>query len=132
MAEGITKKIYGSELYVQSAGVRQELEIDGFVVAVCSEIGVELSRHRARSLEEMSDWGDDLSSFDLVVALSPAAQRMALDQTRYYALRVEYWPTLDPTGMGRSREEMLSFYRQTRDQIIERIRQRFGDPQATR
>ncbi|MCY4543418.1 MAG: low molecular weight phosphatase family protein [Rhodobacteraceae bacterium] len=128
MAEGITKKLYGSEIYVQSAGVRQELEIDGFVIAVCREIDVELSRHRARSLEEMSDWGDDLSSFDLVVALSPAAQRMALDQTRYYSLDVEYWPTLDPTGMGRTREEQLVFYRQTRDQIVARIENRFGAP----
>ena len=128
MAEGITKKLYGSEIYVQSAGVRLELEIDGFVIAVCREIDVELSRHRARSLEEMSDWGDDLSSFDLVVALSPSAQRMALDQTRYYSLVVEYWPTLDPTGMGRTRDEQLAFYRQTRDQIVARIRNRFGAP----
>ena len=126
MAEGIMKKFHGTEVYVQSAGVRHELEIDGFALAVCSEIGVELRRHQARSMEEMSDWGDDLSSFELVVALSPAAQRMALEYTRYFALDVVYWPILDPTGMGEHRGEKLVFYRQTRDQIVARIKEAFG------
>ena len=53
MAEGIMKKLYGRRAYVQSAGVRNDLEVDGFAVAVCDEIGVELSRHRTRSFEEM-------------------------------------------------------------------------------
>ncbi len=127
MAEGIMKKFHGQEVYVQSAGVRHELEIDGFAVAVCREIGVELRRHQARSMEEMSGWGDDLSGFELVVAMSPAAQRMALEYTRYFVLDVVYWPLLDPTGMGENRDEKLVFYRQTRDQIIARIREAF-DP----
>ena len=78
MAEGIMKKFYGTGCYAQSVGVRNDLEIDGFTVAVCQELGVELSRHRARSFDEMEDWGDDLSGFDLVIALSPASQRRAL------------------------------------------------------
>ncbi len=126
MAEGIMKKLYGQEIYVQSAGVRNDLEIDGFAIAVCAEIGVELSRHRVRSFDEMEEWGDDLSGFDLIVALSPASQRRALDLTRIHSLEVEYWPTLDPTGLGESREEKLAAYRQTRDQILARIRARFG------
>jgi len=63
------KKFYGTEVYVQSVGVKSDMEIDGFSVAVCQEIGVELTRHRSRSFEEMAQWGDDLSSFDLVIAL---------------------------------------------------------------
>ncbi|MEM9786528.1 MAG: low molecular weight phosphatase family protein, partial [Pseudomonadota bacterium] len=98
MAEGIMKKLYGTECYIQSVGVKNDLEIDGFAIAVCAEIGVELSRHRSRSFDEMEDWGDDLSSFDLVLALSPASQRRALDLTQFYHIDVEYWPILDPTG----------------------------------
>ncbi|MDA3888212.1 MAG: low molecular weight phosphatase family protein [Allgaiera sp.] len=128
MAEGLMKKYYGQRAYVQSAGVRNDMEIDGFSIAVCKEIGVELSRHRARSFEEMKQWGDDLSGFDLVVALSPASQRMALELTRYYHLDVEYWPILDPTGLGESREAKLAAYRQSRDQIRARIIARFGPP----
>ena len=127
MAEGLMKKLYGHETYVQSAGVYNDLEIDGFSVAVCQELGVELSRHRSRSFDEMQEWGDDLSGFDLIIALSPASQRRALDLTRYYHLDVEYWPIIDPTGLGTKRDEKLAMYRQARDQILGRMKERFGD-----
>ena len=126
MAEGIMKKLYGTGTYVQSVGVINDLEIDGFSIAVCDEIGVELSRHRARSFDEMERWGDDLSSFDLIVALSPASQRRALELTRLFHLTVEYWPILDPTGIGETREMKLVSYRQTRDQIKSKLREKWG------
>lgn len=126
MAEGLMKQRYGQAAYVQSAGVHNDLEIDGFAVAVCAELGVELARHRSRSFEEMQQWGDDLTGFDLIVALSPASQRMALELTRLYHLDVEYWPILDPTGLGHMREDKLAAYRQTRDQILARMADRFG------
>ena len=125
------KKFYGTGCYAQSVGVRNDLEIDGFTVAVCQELGVELSRHRARSFDEMEDWGDDLSGFDLVIALSPASQRRALELTRFFHLEVEYWPVLDPTGIGNSREAKLAAYRQTRAQIVARMLDRFGPPTET-
>ncbi|MEX5562227.1 low molecular weight phosphatase family protein [Pseudophaeobacter sp. 1A16562] len=128
MAEGIMKKFYGAGTYVQSVGVKNDMEIDGFCIAVCQEIGVELSRHRSRSFDEMEQWGDDLSSFDLVVALSPASQRRALELTRYFHLEVEYWPIMDPTGLGETREAKLDSYRQTRDQIIQHLKARWGEP----
>ena len=120
------KKLYGTQCYIQSVGVKNDLEIDGFSIAVCAEIGVELSRHRSRSFDEMEEWGDDLSSFDLVLALSPASQRRALDLTRFYHLDVEYWPILDPTGLGDNREARLALYRQARDQIRDRLIARWG------
>ena len=130
MAEGIMKKFYGTDVYVQSAGVKGDMEIDGFSIAVCREIGVELDRHRTRSFDEMQEWGDDLSSFDLVVALSPASQRKALDLTRLYHLDVVYWPILDPTGLGETREAKLNAYRQTRDQIVKHLTDRWGEERA--
>ena len=128
MAEGIMKKFYGMEVYVQSVGVKSDLEIDGFAISVCQEIEVELTRHRTRSFDEMEQWGDDLSSFDLVIALSPASQRRALDLTRIFHLDVEFWQILDPTGLGETREAKMASYRQTRDQIVERLKTRFGAP----
>ncbi len=128
MAEGIMKKFYGTGTYVQSAGVHNDLEIDGFCIAVCQEINVELSRHRSRSFDEMEQWGDDLSSFDLIIALSPASQRKALELTRFFHLDVEYWPIMDPTGLGEAREQKLHHYRQTRDQIIQHLTDRWGEP----
>jgi len=38
MAEGIMKKLYGTDTYVQSVGVINDLEIDGFSIAVCEEL----------------------------------------------------------------------------------------------
>ena len=128
MAEGMMKMFYGQSAYVQSAGVYNDMEIDGFSVAVCAELGIELERHRSRSFDEMQEWGDDLSGFDLVVALSPASQRRALELTRFFHLEVEYWPILDPTGLGEGREAKLVSYRQARDQIRDRMLARFGPP----
>ena len=125
MAEGIMKKLYGTGVYVQSAGVSNDLEIDGFAISVCEEIEVELSRHRSRSFDEMNKLGDDLSSFDLIVALSPASQRRALDLTRFFHLEVEYWPIMDPTGLAETRESNLGVYRQTRDQIFDQLKNRW-------
>ncbi|MEJ2020002.1 MAG: low molecular weight phosphatase family protein, partial [Maritimibacter sp.] len=72
MAEGMMKKFYGERTYVQSAGVKSEMEVDGFSVSVCEEIGVPLHMHKVRSFDEMREWGDEISSYDLIVALSPA------------------------------------------------------------
>jgi len=127
MAEGLLKQHVGHSVYVQSAGVKNDLEIDGFAIAVCQELGIELGRHRVRTMDEMIDWGDDLESYELIVALSPASQRRALEFTRFAALEVEYWPIIDPTGLGHTREDKLDAYRQARDQIMARIVHRFGE-----
>ncbi|MFK7941578.1 MAG: low molecular weight phosphatase family protein [Paracoccaceae bacterium] len=125
MAEGIMKKLHGNRVFVQSAGVFDDLDVDGFMISVAQEIGIDISRHRARSFETMKEWGDDLDAYDQVIALSPAAQRHALEHTRDFHVEVSYWPTLDPTGLGDKRDERLAAYRQTRDQLLARIEQAF-------
>jgi arsenate reductase len=128
MAEGMARKFYPRRIFVQSAGVRNELDIDGFSVAVCAEIDVHLERHKVRSFHDMEEWGDRIDAYDLIIALSPAAQRQALEYTRYHAIDVEYWPIVDPTGLGETRDAKLVAYRRARDQIRERIIKRFGAP----
>ena len=130
MAEGMMKHFYGTDCYVQSVGVKSELEVDGFTIAVMDEIGIDLSRHKVRSFDQLREWGDDLSAFDLVIALSPASQRQALELTRFFHLDVEYWHIMDPTGIGETREAKLAAYRQTREQIRSRMIDRFGPPNA--
>ena len=128
MAEAMMKKFYGQRAYVQSAGCKNDMEIDGFSIAVCAEIGLELARHRTRSFDEMQTLGEDLGQFDLVIALSPASQHAALDLTKTYHLEVEYWPIIDPTALGEGRDAKLAAYRQARDQIKARMIDRFGPP----
>ena len=62
------------------------------------EIGLEIGRHRPRRFEDLED-----NSFDLVITLSPEAQHKAMELTRTAATEVEYWPTLDPTGVRPAR-----------------------------
>jgi len=128
IAEALMKKLYGQRAYVQSAGVHNDLEIDGFAIATSAELGIELARHRSRSFDEMVQWGDDLGAFDLIVALSPASQRKALELTRHAHIDVEYWPIMDPTGLGETRDSKLAAYRQTREQIRQKMLDRFGPP----
>lgn len=122
------KKLYGQDVYVQSAGIRSDLDIDGFAIAVCSEIGVELDRHRTRSFEEMEKLGDQLSSFDMVVALTPASRTQAEALTRFDHLDLEYWPVFDPSGAqaGDGREARLDAYRKARDEIVTYLQDRWG------
>ena len=119
MAEAILKHLHGRRIYVDSCGVRPE-EIDPFAVHVMDEIGIDLSRHRTKSFDDLED-----SSFDLVLSLSPEAQHKAVDLTRHMACDVEYWPVFDPTAVEGSRETRLDAYREVRDHLMRRILQRF-------
>lgn len=123
MAEAIAKHYFGKSLYVQSAGVRKD-ELDPFAVAVLDEIGIDMSRHRPQTIDELDDW--EGLNFDLIVTLSPEAHHRALDLTRTLAADVEYWPTQDPTAVQGSREQMLDAYREVRDGLVRRIKERFA------
>ncbi len=122
MAEGLMKALYGTTAYVDSVGVRAG-EPDGFVVAVMQELGIDISRHKAKTFDELHD-----GSFDLIIAMSPEAQHHAVEMTRTMACDVEFWNTLDPTIIEGSREDRLTAYRQVRDQIRKRLENRFGRP----
>jgi protein-tyrosine-phosphatase len=119
MAEALARHYYGKSVYVQSAGVRKS-DSDGFMVAVLDEIGIEASKHRPRTLDELEEW--EGLNFDLIVSLSPEAHHAALELTRSMAVEVEYWPTPDPTIAQGTREQVLDAYRDVRDGLSDRIR----------
>jgi protein-tyrosine-phosphatase len=121
MAEGLMKLIYGTRAYFDSCGLTPTGELDPFAVAVMEEIGADLSRHHAKSFDDL-----DPGAFDLVISLTPEAQHRAVELARHHAVDIEYWPTQDPTLASGSREAMLDAYRETRDGLAARIRARFG------
>jgi protein-tyrosine-phosphatase len=127
MAAGLLKQMFGTNVYVGSAGV-QKGELDPFAVAAMEEVGIDISRHKPMTFEEL----DELEglNFDLIVTLSPPAHHKALDLTRTVAADVEYWPMVDPTAAEGNREQRLNAYREVRDQLMERIRERFTRPQG--
>ena len=119
MAEAIARHYFGKSIYVQSAGVRKG-DKDDFMVAALDEIGIDASRHKPRTLEELEEW--EGLNFDLIVTLSPEAHHAALELTRTLSSEVEYWPTPDPTIVQGSREQRLDAYRNVRDGLSYRIR----------
>jgi protein-tyrosine-phosphatase len=123
MAAGLFAQLFGGTIYVGSAGVRKG-ELDPFAVAAMADVGIDIARHKPITFEELDEW--EGLNFDLIVTLAPEAHHRALELTRTSAVDVEYWPTVDPTDTEGSREQKLEAYRAVRDQLLNRIRERFA------
>src|ERR1700694_4960301 len=123
MAAALFRHLFGHTAYVGSAGVRTA-DLDPFAVAVMDEVGLDISKHRPMTFEELDDW--EGLNFDLIVTLSPEAHHKALELTRTLAADVEYWPTHDPAGAEGNREQKLEAYREVCDTLLLRIRKRFS------
>lgn len=121
MAEGLARRLYGRAAFIDSVGVRGK-EVDGFVFAALDEIGVDV-HHQPKTFDDI-----DPSSYDLIVTLSPEAHHRALEATRGTAAEVEYWPVFDPSAVEGSRDMRLDAYRRLRDQLLARLKVRFGAP----
>jgi protein-tyrosine-phosphatase len=123
MAAGLFQQLFGKSIYVGSAGV-QKGELDPFAVAAMEEIGIDISRHKPVTFEDVEDL--EGLNFDLIVTLSPRAHHKTMALSGSNTARVEYWPTVDPTAIEGNREQRLDAYRQVRDDLMARIRERFG------
>lgn len=122
MAEALAKRLYGHRVFIDSVGVRAS-EVDGFAVTALDEIDIDVHRHHAKTFDDV-----DAASFELIITLSPEAHHSALEFTRGTATEVEYWPMPDPSAVEGSRETRLDAYRHTRDQMLARLKARFGIP----
>jgi protein-tyrosine-phosphatase len=121
MAEALFKRRFGTKVYVDSCGLRPGAQVDPMTVFALDELGWDLAKHRPKSFEALED-----DSFDLVITLSPEAHHRALEHTRALATEVEYWPTFDPSLAEGSREQRMDAYRDVRDALDRRIRDRFA------
>jgi|SRR5580658_10973016 protein-tyrosine-phosphatase len=123
MAEGLMKLMFGAQVYVDSCGLKldEEETPDPFAVAVMDELGADLSHHRSKTFDAL-----DEAAFDVVISLTPEAQHRAVELARHHAVDLEYWPTHDPTLTMGSREAVMAAYREARDALAARIRERFG------
>ena len=127
MAAALFRHMFGRTTYVGSAGVRRG-ELDPFAVAAMDEIGLDIAKHRPMTFEDLEDW--EGLNFDLIVTLAPEAHHKAIELTRTVAADVEYWPTPDPTIQEGNREQRLDAYREVRDQLMRRIKERFATAPA--
>jgi protein-tyrosine-phosphatase len=120
IAESIAKHFYGNRIFFDSAGVRTE-DVNGYAIAVMEEIGIDIRDHSTKTIGDLND-----SSFDLIITMTPEAQHQAIELTRTLAVDIEYWPTYDPTVVRGNRDEILDGFRKTRDDLLAKIKNRFG------
>ena len=120
MAAALMHHLVGHRIYVASAGIRAG-DPDAFVGLIMDEIGLDLTRHRPHSLDDLAD-----SGFDLAITLSPEADVYAREMAKTLAIDVEHWPMPDPSTTQGSREQILESYREVRDALAKKIKARFG------
>ena len=125
MAEAMLKHLHGHRIFVDSVGVRAG-DLDRFAVEVMAEIGLDIARHRPKTFDDLED-----TSFDLIVSLSPEAQHGAVELTRSSSAAIEFWHIFDPSIVEGGRAARLDAYRQVRDQLMARIRERFRTDPAS-
>ncbi|MEZ5647386.1 MAG: low molecular weight phosphatase family protein [Alphaproteobacteria bacterium] len=120
MAEALLRYLHGRRIHIDSCGIRRGDEIDPFVIDVMEELGIDISAHQPNSFDDLED-----SYFDLIISLSPEAHHRAMEMTRTMACDVEFWPTFDPTMIDGNRGQRLEAYREVRDGLFRRLRDRF-------
>lgn len=120
MAAALMRHLYGRQVYVDSVGVKRGVP-DPFAIGALAEIGIAMKDHEPKTFEDLED-----TNFDLVISLTPEAHHNAVDLTRHMSVDVEYWPTQDPTAFEGSREQRIDAYRTVRDDLMARLKARFG------
>jgi protein-tyrosine-phosphatase len=116
MAEALGRHYFGKQIFFASAGLKRG-ERDDFAISIMDEIGLDISKHRPHTFEDLDD-----TNFDLIISLSAEAHHRALEFTRTMAIDVLYWPTIDATAFEGSRERILDGYRDVRDGLSKRIK----------
>jgi protein-tyrosine-phosphatase len=123
MAAGLTRRLYGDAVTVESCGLQPSESVDPMVVAVMREVGVDLVDHQPKSFAELAP-----ADFDVIVALSDEAWAPVRAAASPGGFEAALWPTEDPTAGEGSREMRLEAYRLVRRGLERRIVDRFGPP----
>jgi arsenate reductase (thioredoxin) len=118
MAEGLLRARYGDRYDVFSAGTRQS-KVSIRATEVIQEIGIDISRHRSKSLEEFRS-----IPIDIVVTVCDRAHELC--PIFPYAKKNLHNGFRDPHAYGGSEEEILAAYRSVRNEIAAWIDTTFG------
>jgi len=113
MAEGLIRHYLGDRVDVESAGV-MPCFVHPTAIAVLAELGIDISEHRSKHVDEFS--GED---FDLFVSLCSTARDIC--GTFPWAEEQVHMEFDDPTGTLGTDEKVLDAFRKTRDEIRERL-----------
>ena len=114
MAEGLLREMAGERFEVASAGV-SPTRVRPEAIAVMSEVGIDISDHRSKSVDEFSN-----QQFDYVITVCDNANEQCPifpgDTKRIH------WTFDDPAAAEGDDEARLSVFRTVRDEIGHRLR----------
>jgi arsenate reductase (thioredoxin) len=113
MAEGLLRRAAGDRFEVYSAGTKPT-RVRPEAIAVMAEIGIDISGHRSKSVDEFA--GQDL---DCVITVCDNA-RETCPVFPAKAQRL-HWPFEDPAAVEGSDNRRMAAFRAVRDQIREKI-----------
>jgi arsenate reductase len=113
MAEGILRHIAGDRFDVESAGTKPS-HVRPEATEVMSEIGIDISSHRSKSVDEFTS-----QLFDYVITVCDNAKETC-PVFPGRAVRV-HWSFDDPAVAVGSYEERLAAFRVVRDQIHDKL-----------
>lgn len=112
MAEGFVRSIAPDSWNVFSAGTRPELEVNPFAVRAMAEIGIDISAHRPKSVNEFT-----AETIDCVVTVCGGAKESCPVFSGRVGKRLHIgFP--DPADARGTNEEIMAVYRQVRDDIM--------------
>ena len=109
MAEGWAKHLKGDTIDAYSAGV-SPIGVSGRATEVMAEAGVDISTHRSKPMKEFFE-----TDFDYIITLCDNADRNC-PVHMCNAIKI-HRPFYDPYGLSGSRENVMSEFRKTRDEI---------------
>ena len=109
MAEGLFRHLAGSEFEVYSAGTKPA-QLRPEAVAVMREIGIDISGHRSKSVDEFI--GQELDTVITVCGNADQVCPIFPGQVNRH-----HWPFFDPAKATGTTEEQLKVFRQVRDEI---------------
>lgn len=114
MAEGLLRDIAGDRFEVESAGT-----IASFVrpqaIAAMAEIGVDISGHRSKCLDEFLE-----TEFDYVITVCDNANETC--PVFPGAAKRIHWSFDDPAEATGSEDQVAAVFRRVRDEIARRLR----------
>jgi len=115
MAEGLLRYIGGNQVEAASAGIDPSF-VRPAAIKVMSEIGIDISHHRSKSVDEFED-----KAFDYVITVCDNAnERCPIFPG---STRRVHWSLEDPAAVNGDEEEILSAFRKVRDELNERLTQ---------
>lgn len=118
MAEGILKDLFGDRYDAYSAGT-SPTSVNPYAIKVMAELGIDISKNRAKSIEEFR--GMD---FDYVVTVCNDAK----ESCPFFLGKIHiHMGFEDPAFAKGTEEEILKTFRKVRDEIRKWIIKYFGD-----